>query len=209
MRLHSPDVHLLFGPNVLCSDSARLPFVSGIRIKVWFCDVKLNTAPNRLLSLWCFLNLLLCLHLLLLFSLFSFRLAFLKLASSCPPNFSRKASWPSQRREEVQVSALSSSLLALDVIYSQRVWWRTASSSICSAGRKPSGFSCWDEDEWNQERAHCSHGEHVSLAHGPKTIFSYFHRLGGSVSAFVNRRFTFSQNPWRFYCECLWFILHV
>lgn len=63
--LHSPDVHLLFGPNVLCSDSTHLSFVSGIRIKVCFCDVKLNTVPNRLLSLWCFLNLLLCLHLLI------------------------------------------------------------------------------------------------------------------------------------------------
>lgn len=70
MRLHSPDVHLLFGPNVLCSDSTRLPFVSGIRIQLWFCDVKLNTAPNRLLSLWCFLNLLLCPP-----SLFSFLLS--------------------------------------------------------------------------------------------------------------------------------------
>lgn len=99
MRLHSPDVHLLFGPNVLCSDSTRLSFVSGIRIKVWFCDVKLNTVPNRLLSLWCFLNLLLCLHLLLLFSLFSFRLGFLKTGFLSPSRLLQKglltlpASW--------------------------------------------------------------------------------------------------------------------
>lgn len=99
MRLHSPDVHLLFGPNVRCSDSTRLSFVSGIRIKVWFCDVKLNTVPNRLLSLWCFLNLLLCLHLLLLFSLFSFRLGFFETGFLSPSKLLQKglltlpASW--------------------------------------------------------------------------------------------------------------------
>lgn len=51
----------------------------------------------------------------------------------------------------------------------------------------------WDKDEWNQDPdvTESRRIVHVSLAHGPKSIFSSFHRLGGSVSAFVNRLFHF------------------
>lgn len=137
--LHSPDVHLLFGPNVLCSDSTRLSFVSGIRIKLWFCDVKLNTVPNRLLSLWCFLNLLLCLHLLLLFSLFSFRLGFFKTGFLSPSKLLQKglltlpASW--------RGPALSSQLqLACFGCYLLTEGLMTNSEQLY--------LLCWEEAEW-------------------------------------------------------------